>query len=235
MVATVNRPSMSWHEEVADRFTPLVHRSIRSLQQSNVVLHSTMASHARTRVAARYFGKKSNTHIPSSRTLRLASSRGTPSSPFAHHKIRTSVGATILMFNSGQLIRSGGNSPGQALISLLKFVNFLQRTHPATHANAWIGAATIPNSVFTGQFVCDVSPAFKNDSAATYTSKFPGIAINLNIDEKITPELFLRRSKFIIPGIKTAHALSRAADALVSVVQPYFNKESPSFVNQQRT
>ena len=227
MVVIVNPPSLSWHAETAKLLPAVVRANLRSLHQSNVVLHSTLAPHRRSRIAARYFGKQIPKTIPASRTLRLASSRGTPSSPFAHHKIRTSVGATILMFNSGQLIRSGGNSPGRAVISLLKFVNYIQRTHPLTHGHVWIGAATIPNSVFTGQFAYTVKDSFKADVQSTYTSKFPGIAVALGIQEKITPEVFLRRSKFILPGIKTAQSLAKASTALIHAVKPYLDTTKP--------
>ena len=225
MARTVNVPSLNWHEKTARLLSSRTKKHIKTLKQSNVVLHSSLSRHSRSVISARYFSRSTPVVTPSSQSLRLASSRGTPNSPFAHHKIRTSMGATILMFNSGQIIRSGGDSIGVAVISLLKFVNYLRLAHPHTHAHVWIGAATVPNSVFSGQFANMIEGSLKLDSCATFTSKFPGIAIALPTPDKITPEVFLRRSKFIIPGIKSPESIAECTNWLVSAVQPHFSSD----------
>lgn len=204
------------HPELADTY--------KYVRQANVVLHSQLCPGPRAEFLGRLLGADLPTSTPCSPGLRLVSAQSTPGSTFAHFKIAT-TGGTLLVFKSLHVIRSGGSSHGGAIVSLLKFVNYLRTLHPATHRWVWPSASSIPNSVYTGQFRRRVLPSFRSSSSATFTSKFPGIAVTLPLAEKITPELFLKDSKFILPGIKTERALCDTLLALRQIAAPHMGSE----------
>lgn len=196
-------------------------RRYKSLVQSNVVLHSSLKPvKSRRRHLANMFGRDMPTLIPGDGKMRIVSAQTTPSSPFAHYKIKTTTG-TILLFKSSNIIRSGGYSVGRAVTSLFQFINYLRTACPDTHPVAWASAAAVPNSVYSGQFAEPVSPSFRTAACATFTSKFPGIAVTLPIRDRITPELFLKDSKFIIPGVKSPEALASALETFAAATLPH--------------
>jgi hypothetical protein len=201
---------------------PELEQTYTYVRQANVVLHSQLNPGPRAQFLSRLVGRDSPTTTPCSPGLRLVSAPSTPGSTFAHFKIATTSG-TLLVFKSMHIIRSGGSSHGGAIVSLLKFVNYLRRLHPTTHGYVWPSASSIPNSVYTGQFKRRVNASFRSSSAATYTSKFPGIAVTLPTTAKITPELFLKESKFILPGIKNEAALCSTLLALREIALPHLS------------
>ena len=208
---------------------PRVAKKFKNLRQANVVLHCDLNPGPRSRHLASLFGQDLPTAVPNSEEMQLISCPAKPHSAFAHWKIKTTMG-TVLVFNSWHIIRSGGSSHGCAITSLLQFVNFIRRRHTASHGLVWPSAASIPNSVYAGQFVGQVGPAFKHASCATYTTKFPGIAVSLPIPEKVTPELFLKASKFILPGVKTASVLSAALESLSDLTADFMVEDQPGAV-----
>ena len=208
----------------------LIHREIKksklniktykALRQANVVLHCDLNPGPRSRHLATMFGQDLPTSVPQNTDMQLISCPAKPHSAFAHWKIKTTAG-TVLVFNSWHIIRSGGFSHACAITSLLKFVNFLRCRHKQSHGLVWPSSANIPNSVYAGQFTEKIDEQFKTAGCATHTSKFPGIAVALPLDAKVTPELFLKDSKFILPGVKTAHVLVSALAALADAALPY--------------
>ena len=211
--AGATREVLNQHTLISKELHPKVARTFKSLRQANVVLHCDLNPGPRAQHLAALFGRDLPTSVPNSEEMQLISCPAKPQTAFAHWKIKTTAG-TVLVFNSWHIIRSGGSSHACAITSLLQFVNFLRRRHKTTHGLIWPSAACIPNSVYAGQFNNQVSESFKNAPCATYTTKFPGIAVDLSIPEKVTPELFLKASKFILPGVKTASTLSAALSAL---------------------
>ena len=199
---------------------PGVTKRFKNLRQANVVLHSNLKVGTRGPFLSALMGRDLPVTIPRSTDLNMVSTAATPTAAFAHHKIKTLTG-TILLFNSMHAIRSGGSSHACAIISLLKFVNYLRRIHPDTHGSIWVHAASIPNTVFCGQFTHSLSASFRQSALATYTSKFPGIAVTVSNSSRITPEVFLKDSKFILPGVKTAVALQQTLVELGEAAAPY--------------
>jgi hypothetical protein len=208
------------HSLIRKRIKPDVLNKIKNLRQANVVLHCDLNPGPRARHLAAMFGQDLPTTVPDSAAMQLISCPAKPQSAFAHWKIKTTVG-TVLVFNSWHIIRSGGGSHACAITSLLRFVNFLRAKHPSTHSLVWPSLASIPNTVYAAQFINCIDPMFKNAPCATHTSKFPGIAIELSMVDKVTPELFLKASKFILPGVKTADVLGKALESLVSLTKDY--------------
>lgn len=207
---------LTQHTLISKQLDPSVAKKYKHLRQANVVLHCDLNPGARARHLATFFGQDLPTSVPNSEEMQIIACPAKPQSAFAHWKIKTTAG-TVLVFNSWHIIRSGGSSHGCAITSLLQFVNFLRRRHKTTHGLIWPSAASIPNSVYAGQFTARVNQSFKAASCATHTTKFPGIAVNLSIPEKVTPELFLKASKFILPGVKTASTLSAALTSLAEL------------------
>ena len=200
--------------------SPTILSNFQHIRQANVVLHSNLNVGSRGAFLSAMLGGDLPEQIPNSPELDMISTEPTPSAAFAHHKVKTLTG-TILLFNSMHAIRSGGASHACAIISLLKFVNYLRKLHPDTHGAIWVQAASIPNSVFCGQFTHRLSESFRESARATYTSKFPGIAVSLSNTDRITPEVFLKEAKFILPGVKTAVSLHKSLTELALAAQPY--------------
>lgn len=225
----VTREVLQQHTLIARsiRRRPAVRRVFKSLRQANVVLHCDLNPGPRSTYLASMFGAELPTGVPGDADMQLISCPAKPQSAFAHWKIKTTAG-TILVFNSWHVIRSGGSSHACALTSLFRFVNFLRLRHSKSHGLVWPSSASIPNSVYAGQFAQKIGDSFKSSVAATYTSKFPGIAVTLPIPEKVTPEVFLKASKFILPGVKTASVLVEALSSLATIASPHCTDGLPS-------
>ena len=209
----------------------LSHPELLGLDASNIVMHCSLVPERRSPVVESMLGRPLPTVAPSGERLRMMSAVSTPASPFAHFNIKITSedygSSTFLLFNSNHLIRSGGGDTGTSFLTVLRFLNYLRRISNETHDNAWLSAVSIPNSVYCGQFRYAVDIKIRTSSFATYTSKFPGIAIALDMEDKVTPELFLKASKFIIPGIKNKSMLISAVNRLIEIVGPYFRKDVP--------
>lgn len=205
------------------------------LDASNIVMHCSLVPDTRCSIVENMLGQLLPRSAPSGERLRMMSAVSTPASPFAHFNIKitsTDYGSsTFLLFNSNHLIRSGGGDTGTSFLTVLRFLNYLRTVSSKTHHNAWLSAISIPNSVYCGQFRHPIDTKIRESSFATYTSKFPGIAIALDMDDKITPELFLKASKFIVPGIKNQYMLITAIERLVEIVSPYFIKTNDAQIS----
>ena len=147
------------------------HSALLKLDASNIVMHCSMVPEPRTRAVEAMLGQLLPVVAPSGDRLRMMSAVSTPASPFAHFNIKVSSkeygSSTFLLFNSNHLIRSGGGDTGTSFLTVLRFLNYLRRISNTTHANAWLSAVSIPNSVYCGQFKFIVDPKIRMSSFAT--------------------------------------------------------------------
>ena len=109
----------------------------------------------------------------------------------------------------------------------------MTRAGKATHADAfraiifflrWSNEPEWPvlldcnNMVVNGQFVNPIPESIKNNPRlASHSSKYPGIALNFE-DTRCTPEIYTKRSTFIIPGVTQPHTLSHCISKMASVL-----------------
>jgi len=85
----------------------------------------------------------------------------------------------------------------------------------------WPAVHEAPNSVVTGQLKQMVSPTIKTDSVrVNHSTKFPGIALAVK-RRGVTPELYLRRSMLIIPGVTRVADLADVVKCIADIVLPY--------------
>lgn len=143
-----------------------------------------------------------------------------PDSPFSHMRFHTVDHGKMLVFGSGNIIRAGKYTHADAICCLLAFFRWARAQMP-TMTTLWPGAISMPNSVLTGQFTTKLDASIKTNAAATSSLRFPGISIALkNCTDNITPELFTKDAKWILPGVKQAPGAFEACCAMTELCHP---------------
>lgn len=143
----------------------------------------------------------------------------------AHYRLRTRNDGKFLVFGTGNLILAGKTSHASACLSSNRMVRLLASLHPSCTL-MWPAHHSSPNCVVTGQIACPVLDTIKDDNAhVNYSNKFPGIALSITVP-KVTPELYLRQGKIIIPGIVNSTQLLEATHQIGNIVTPHFKEKS---------
>lgn len=147
-----------------------------------------------------------------------------PSSPFKHEKFMCGAFGSMLHFKPKPqsfarrqtVIRAGPLNPADAFLSVCLYLRW-RRSHGH---NLKIAGMVIPNCVFTGMFEEDVLEAVRSKIRerpnATYSDKFPGVALTLD-GTRVVPEVYTRRGTFIAPGVSTTHDLNTSLQGLAAV------------------
>lgn len=142
----------------------------------------------------------------------------------AHYRLRTQNDGKFLVFGTGNLILAGKTTHASACLSSNRMINMLASLHPSS-ALMWPAHHSSPNCVVTGQIESKISDTLKEDTVhVNYSNKFPGIALAIDVP-KVTPELYLRQGKIIIPGIVNCNQLINATQQICTIVQPHFEKK----------
>ena len=145
----------------------------------------------------------------------------------AHMRIRTLNDGKFLMFGTGNIILAGRKSHASACLSSIRMSHVLSQQCKDS-VNLWPAAQEAPNSVITGQLAFPISPTIKDDSVhVNYSTKFPGIAMSVSAPG-VTPELYLRRSMIIIPGITSAAQLATVVADVEKIIKPYALSPAPA-------
>lgn len=163
----------------------------KALRIVNVVMHAT-----RTRTPSRL-----RRHIlPHSSILkrhkidRSIYSTSEPYSPFEHDRYDAGKHGKILIFKKkGNIIRAGKHDVLDGYKGILFFLKW-------TNDLDWPTFVCAPNIVLLGELKEVIPPSIKNHYLTSWSSKFPGIAVNWP-DTSCTPELYLSSNKFILPGV----------------------------------
>ena len=124
----------------------------------------------------------------------------------------------FLVFSTGNLIRAGKSNHAHAVLAMYQFYFSFNKVSGLGSAR-WPTSLSGPNAVVSGQFRNQISPKIKEDSLCTHTEKFPGIAVRTR--ENATPEIYLKRSAFIISGITSVAQLERIFKVLIDLYTKY--------------
>lgn len=130
-------------------------------------------------------------------------------SPFSHYRFQTKRHGKLLAFRTCNVIRAGKYTHGDACTAAVAFQRWMHHTTDRA-AHPWITAVSTPNTVLTGQLRRPVSNTLRTHWSATHTPKFPGIAITVPGVPGVTPEVFTKAGKFIVPGVRTTADLHTA-------------------------
>lgn len=181
---------------------------LKFLRRSNVVIHVSLKQTAQCLSRDTLIGRPAPT-IDSNSRMSMASSRET-GSPFCHNRVTTPWGK-ILVFKTGNMIRAGKHTHGDAIVSILSFLRWVAGPRGRMR---WPLAMSAPNTVLTGMYDTPIDPAIKKHWMAVHTTKFPGIALSPKSLNGITIELFLAQSKFIVPGVKDPSIIPRVVEMM---------------------
>lgn len=192
------------------KFKKPTSKLIKSCTRQNVVLHVSFESNPHTTLF-RHLLQKSQ---PQKENTRLNEwSNSDPDSPFRHSKYDLSTDGKILQFQRKQnLIRAGKNSHADAVRSTLLFLAW---TAPAK----WPTRMSSPNMVASGKFACPLPETVRNLPHATWSAKFPGVALKTGVVQ-CTPEVYLRQGTYIVPGVTTPQTLSVCLQQLSKMLEP---------------
>lgn len=123
-------------------------------------------------------------------------------SPFEHNKFRCGPHGTMMQFKKNQKMTRAGRST--AADSFLAVVMFLRWTKDPD----WPIWFDTNNIVLSGQFAEEIPKSIvESQRLVNHSSKYPGISLNFE-GTRCTPELYTKRSTFIVPGVTTPATLT---------------------------
>lgn len=181
---------------------------IKFLRRANVVLHAVSAFTPRLLHTAAMCGSPLDTDLANSTQAQLLATRD-PRSPFSHKRYTLKRHGKLLIFRTGNMIRAGKHTHGDAVTALYSFTRWASQGTSA--ARSWPTTVSVPNTVCNAAYTVRINPAVQDHFRATHTSKFPGIALTWEALEGVTVELFLKRNNWIAPGIASPEMLATAA------------------------
>lgn len=135
-----------------------------------------------------------------------------------HYRVRTPAGAydgKFLVFGTGNIIIAGAKSHSAAILAATRMTRMLSLQTPDSRL-LWPSMHAAPNAVLTGRLKYKVDDSIKTHPLTNYSSKFPGIALRVS-HKGVTPELYLRKSMIIIPGVTEAVATVRVIEDIVDI------------------
>lgn len=172
-------------------------------------MHSTSAPTARRRVLQRLLGLTWPNIIETSPVLESLKSNH-DASPFAHYRFTTRRHGKMLCFRTGNCIRAGKHTHGDACWAAFRFQWWLFNT-TKRRCSPWPTAVSCPNAVLTGELAKPNSvAAVQAHPSASSSTKFPGVALTVPDCPSLTPELFPKSGKFICPGATTVSSVHLA-------------------------
>jgi len=181
---------------------------ISFLRRANVVLHAVSTYTPRTLHASAMCGRPLNENLANGKQAQILATRD-PKSPFSHKRYTLKKHGKILIFRTGNIIRAGKHTHGDAVTALYAFTRWASRGTSASLS--WPTTVSVPNTVCNAAFTTRIDLSVRSHFRATYTNKFPGIALCWKALKGVTIELFLKRNNWIAPGIANPQMLARAA------------------------
>ena len=214
------------------RFEP----DVTSLTQVNVVAHASatqesMNSHRLylhnrifracappdTKTNANLMPYGSNRMAGKQSHYRLNSARATGHKP----RIAYCEAGKAFCFGGGAIIRAGRHTHPHAIWGTLEFFFLFTKLANPEHPSKWLSAIQAPNMVVSGKLKHLISPDIVSDPSCTKTPKFPGIQIAVPDHLNSTPELYLKQSTFIVPGVTSPAQLAEILDCVVALYKKY--------------
>lgn len=116
-------------------------------------------------------------------------------SPFEHNKFRCGDHGTMMQFKKNQkMTRAGRSTPADAFRAVALFLRW-------TRDPGWPVWLDTNNIVLSGQFAEAIPRSItESKRLVNHSSKYPGLSLNFE-GTRCTPELYTKRSTFIIPGV----------------------------------
>lgn len=187
----------------------LVRKRVRFIGRSNVVLHSTVAETPRSVAVTELVGARQRAGpIVRGKLAAVASASGA-AGPFTHQRFHTKHAGKILLFSTGNVIRAGRHTHGDAVRGVIAFMLAI---------GGWPTAMSVPNTVVSCQYADPISERVRDDWRAVCTTKFPGIAITF-ADIGATVELFMKKSNWIAPGVRSPEHLAQSMLSMCALWQ----------------
>ena len=197
--ASASHPTMNSHRMY------LHNRIYRACAPPNTETNANLMPYGANRMA----GKQSH--------YRLNSARAHGQKP----KIGYCEAGKAFCFGGGAIIRAGKHTHPHAIWGTLEFFFLFTKLTAPEHSSKWLSAIQAPNMVVSGQLRCYISPDVIQDPACTKTPKFPGIQVAVPEHLNSTPELYLKKSTFIIPGITSPAQLAEILSHLTALYRKY--------------
>lgn len=162
---------------------------VRFLVRQNAVMHIKLRGNPfKTSVRKALCGSASEKKID-------VYSSSDASSPFEHNKFSCGGFGTIMQFKKNKkLTRAGKATHADAFRATVFFLKWSKDPD-------WPVSLDTNNLVVNGQFVDPIPPNItSNFRRAGHSSKYPGIALRFE-GMQCTPEVYMKRSTFIVPGV----------------------------------
>lgn len=223
--------SRKWNNLVAQRPRTLnnnkVFKNIKFISRENVVMHISMKPNCYKNCVRMALGCKpiikagtGSSLIPKNNHKLAIYSGADLDSPFSHQRFNTGPHGKILHFSKNQnLIRAGKYTHSDSFLSVVRFLKWAN-----FEKSAWFTGLATPNSVMSGAFIGKITDKVKEYPRASFSDKFPGIAISMKSEKSLnccTPEIYLRRGAFIIPGVKRPSDLAECCEELCKIYSLY--------------
>lgn len=194
----------------------LIEKRIRSITRSNTVIHARLEHRDNPRAVhvATLLGSVHRYQQLTSNKAVLLASAPEDASPFSHRKFCTTNHGRLLVFRTGNVIRAGKHTHGDAITSVLSFVMWANRQSGTV---VWPATLSCPNTVCSCEYAEAMPEAVRQHWKASWSTRFPGISFTFPKAEGVTTELFLNKSNFIAPGVRSPEMLVDVAEGMAAL------------------
>ena len=193
------------------------------IKRSNIVMHTSIKQPStRFWILSALYRTSPPTNLRHN-PLFVAANLDMTKSKRPHYRIRTPAHAydgKFLVFGTGNIIVAGTKSHSAAALGSVRMIRMLAKHSDPPLQNIWSSSMSVPNAVITGRLRYPVNESIKSSEFTNHSSKFPGIALRVN-EARVTPELYLRRSMIIIPGLTSSKSLHNVLQNVEKIVEPY--------------
>jgi hypothetical protein len=194
----------------------LINRHIKYITRSNTVIHARLnhERNARAVHVATLLGSVQSFETLKNHDGVQAASAPEDASPFSHRKFCTARHGRLLLFRTGNLIRAGKYTHGDAITSVLSFVMWANRKSGTV---VWPATLSCPNTVCSSEYTSAMPEKVKQHWRASWSTRFPGISFTFPKAVGVTTELFLNKSNFIAPGVRSPEMLVEVAHGMANL------------------
>lgn len=193
------------------------------LKRSNIVMHTSIKqTPSQFRTLSALYRCNPPKHLQHN-ALMVAANLDSTKSKRPHYRIRTPSHAydgKFLVFGTGNIIVAGTKSHAAAALGSIRMLMLISAQSSNKLLNIWPSIISVPNAVITGRLKEPVLPSIKESEFTNSSTKFPGIALRVP-QERVTPELYLRRNMLIIPGITTAMVMHKVIESIETIVETH--------------
>lgn len=194
----------------------LIRERIKFITRSNTVIHARLNHQGSARAVhvATLLGSVHKYHKMRDNDAVQAASAPEDASPFSHRKFCTTKHGRLLLFKTGNLIRAGKYTHGDAINSVLSFVMWANKR---ANTVVWPATLSCPNTVCSSEYTSKMPEEVKQHWRASWSARFPGISFTFPQAVGVTTELFLNKANFIAPGVRSPEMLVEVAAGMATL------------------